>query len=274
MPTPARSASSIRFGDFELQLDAGELRRGGNRVSLPEQPLRLLEVLIAHPGVVVSREQLRERLWAADTFVDFEHGLNAAVKRLRDALGDSADQPQFIETVPKRGYRFIAPIDSDVADTIGTNGHGAKRRVRAGAAAFLLLIAGGVGWWLLAHGEDPTTAPTSSRLRRLTFDARLQTDPAFSPDGRFMAYASNVSGNFDIWIQDLAGGAPTRLTDDPRHDTQPDWSPDGRSILFRSERDGGGLFVISPQDRHVTRLTSSGYNPRWSPDGKSFAFGS
>ena len=264
-----------RFADFELDLDAGELRKGGARASIPEQPLRLLEELLEHPGVIVSREQLRAKLWPADTFVDFEHGLNAAVKRLRDVLGDSADQPRFIETVPKRGYRFIAPIDSDVADTIRTKGRGARRRVWAGAAAFLLLIAGGVGWWLLVQpGEDPAAAPASSRLRRLTFDARLQTDPAFSPNGRFMAYASNVSGNFDIWIQDLASGAATRLTDDPRHDTQPDWSPDGRSILFRSERDGGGLFVISPQDRHVTRLTSFGYSPRWSPDGKSFAFGS
>ncbi len=115
MPTPARSASSVRFGDYELHIDAGELQRGGHRVPLPEQPLRLLEVLLEHPGVLVSREQLRERLWTADTFVDFEHGLNAAVKRLRDALGDSAEAPQFIETVPKRGYRFIAPVQRDKA---------------------------------------------------------------------------------------------------------------------------------------------------------------
>src|SRR4029453_12414748 len=92
-----------------LNIDAGDLRKGGARVPLPEQPLRLLEVLVEHPGQVVSRDQLRERLWAADTFVDFEHGLNAAVKRLRDALGDSAERPRFIETVPRRGYRFIAP---------------------------------------------------------------------------------------------------------------------------------------------------------------------
>jgi DNA-binding winged helix-turn-helix (wHTH) protein len=86
------------------------LRRSGVRVAISEQPLRLLEVPVSEPGVVVTRDELRSRLWSADTFVDFEHSLNAAVRRLRDALGDSAEQPRFVETVPKRGYRFIAPV--------------------------------------------------------------------------------------------------------------------------------------------------------------------
>jgi Tol biopolymer transport system component/DNA-binding winged helix-turn-helix (wHTH) protein len=275
MLSPARSPQSVRFGDFELHLDAGELRRGGNRVSLPEQPLRLLEVLLEHPGVVVSREQLRERLWGADTFVDFEHGLNAAVKRLRDALGDSADTPRFIETVPKRGYRFIATVEGDGA-TKPADGRSAGTRPvgQWGLLAVLAVALLGVTWWWARRPADPENSPVPSRLTRLTFDKGLQTDPAFSPDGRFVAYTSNTSGNFDIWIAPLDGGAATRLTDDPAHDTQPDWSPDGRSILFRSERDGGGLFAISPADRHVTRLTTSGFGPQWSPDGRRFAFSS
>jgi DNA-binding winged helix-turn-helix (wHTH) protein len=105
MAPPARSAGAVRFADFELDVRAGEFRHRGLRVALPEQPFRLLEVLIEHAGEVVSREQLRERLWPADTFVDFEHGLNAAVKRLRGALGDSAESPRFIETVPKESQR-------------------------------------------------------------------------------------------------------------------------------------------------------------------------
>ena len=100
----------VRFGAFELDLSTGELRKGGVRINLPDQPLQVLKTLLDRPGELVTREELRQRLWSAETFVDFEHGLNAAVRRLRDALGDSADVPRFIETLPRRGYRFIAPV--------------------------------------------------------------------------------------------------------------------------------------------------------------------
>jgi TolB-like protein/DNA-binding winged helix-turn-helix (wHTH) protein len=101
---------SVRFGVFQLDLRTGELRKAGVRISLPEQPFQVLQALLERPGDLVTREELRQRLWPAETFVDFEHGLNAAVRRLRDALGDSADVPRFVETLPRRGYRFIAPI--------------------------------------------------------------------------------------------------------------------------------------------------------------------
>lgn len=97
----------IRFGVFEVDLDAGELRKRGARVRIQEGPFRILEMLLDRSGRVVTRQELRERLWAQDTFVDFEHGLNAAVNKLRDALGDSASSPRFIETIPRRGYRFL-----------------------------------------------------------------------------------------------------------------------------------------------------------------------
>src|SRR6185436_10534093 len=100
----------VRFGPFELDLRTGELRKSGVRISLPDQPFQLLKTLLDRPGELVTREELRRRLWSAETFVDFEHGLNAAVRRLRDALGDSADVPRFVETVPRRGYRFVAPV--------------------------------------------------------------------------------------------------------------------------------------------------------------------
>src|SRR5438445_5221960 len=92
-------------------------RKNGSRVGLQEQPLQILSVLRERPGEMVTREELRQRLWPADTFVDFEHGLNATVKRLRDALGDSADSPRFVETVPRRGYRFIAAINGTAEAT-------------------------------------------------------------------------------------------------------------------------------------------------------------
>jgi TolB-like protein/DNA-binding winged helix-turn-helix (wHTH) protein len=100
----------VRFGAFQLDLRTGELRKAGARINLPEQPLQVLKALLDRPGDLVTREELRQRLWPAETFVDFEHGLNAAVRRLRDALGDSADVPRFVETLPRRGYRFIAPV--------------------------------------------------------------------------------------------------------------------------------------------------------------------
>src|SRR5918997_1699239 len=100
----------VRFAAFELGLRTGELRRSGIKISLPDQPFQVLRTLLDRPGDLVTREELRQRLWAAETFVDFERGLNAAVRRLRDALGDSADVPRFVETLPRRGYRFIAPV--------------------------------------------------------------------------------------------------------------------------------------------------------------------
>ena len=102
--------SLVCFGAFELDLRTGELRKAGVRISLPEQPLQVLKALLERPGELVTREELKQRLWSAETFVDFEHGLNAAVRRLRDALGDAADVPRFVETLPRRGYRFIAPV--------------------------------------------------------------------------------------------------------------------------------------------------------------------
>ena len=108
-----RSASrTIQFGDFGLDLQSGELSRNGARLLLPEQLFRILSLLVRNPGTLVTRDDLRHELWPDDTFVDFEHSLNAAVKRLREVLGDSATAPTFIETLPKRGYRFIAPVIS------------------------------------------------------------------------------------------------------------------------------------------------------------------
>ena len=106
----ARLDPHVRFGAFQLNLLTGELRKSGARINLPDQPFQILKALLERPGELISREELRQRLWSAETFVDFEHGLNAAVRRLRDALGDSADVPRFIETLPRRGYRFIAPV--------------------------------------------------------------------------------------------------------------------------------------------------------------------
>src|ERR1700724_2351210 len=110
----AHSAKFIRFGVFEIDLQAAELRKQGRRIKLQEEPFQILVLLLDHRGGVVSRDDLRRRLWPVDTFVDFDHSLNTAVMRLREALGDSSENPRFIETIPKRGYRFIAPFEEVV----------------------------------------------------------------------------------------------------------------------------------------------------------------
>jgi cholera toxin transcriptional activator len=117
MPTPQASPAGriLRFGVFEVDLAAGELRKGGIRIRLQEQPFQVLAFLLERPGDVVTREELRQKLWPADTFVDFDHSLNTAVNKLREALGDSASSPRYVETLARRGYRFLAPIDRPVA---------------------------------------------------------------------------------------------------------------------------------------------------------------
>jgi DNA-binding winged helix-turn-helix (wHTH) protein len=122
----------IRFGPFEFQPDTGELRKHGLRLKLRGQPIELLTMLLQRPGEPVTREELQRRLRPADTYVDFEHSLNAAMKRLRAALGDSADAPRFIETLAGRGYRFIAPVSQPAEDEGAGRSHicGAVANVR------------------------------------------------------------------------------------------------------------------------------------------------
>src|SRR5271156_742132 len=111
MPTSAPRARPLRFDNFELDVRAGELRKRGVRLRLHGQPLQVLAALLSRAGVVVTREELRAQIWTADTFVDFDHSLHNAIARLREVLGDSAETPRYIETLPRRGYRFIAPVD-------------------------------------------------------------------------------------------------------------------------------------------------------------------
>jgi DNA-binding winged helix-turn-helix (wHTH) protein len=118
------SASSkgriLRFGVFEADLAAGELRKNGLRVRLQEQPFQLLALLMEKPEALVTREELRNKLWAADTFVDFDHSLNTAIKKIREALGDSAVNPRYVETIARRGYRFLAPVEIQSQTAMGT----------------------------------------------------------------------------------------------------------------------------------------------------------
>ncbi len=140
MSEPVHSPRAIRFGPYTLDLSAGELHKNDTKIRLPEQPFQILQLLLQRAGEVVTREELRQRLWSDDTFVDFETGLNSAVKKLRDVLGDSADAPRFIETLPRRGYRFMYPVNSEAAIT-GPVATGLRKWLVGGVAAGLLILA-------------------------------------------------------------------------------------------------------------------------------------
>ncbi len=153
MPPSSRTRSALtRFNVFEFDVDSRELRRQGVRVTLGEQPTQVLQRLLERHGELVTREELRAILWPDQTFIDdFDQGLNAAVKRLRDALGDSADAPQFIETVPRRGYRFIGrveepdPVQADACPLVH-RADAARREHRREHFGWLAVLC----WWFLA----------------------------------------------------------------------------------------------------------------------------
>jgi eukaryotic-like serine/threonine-protein kinase len=167
MPLETRSLRVLRFGTFEVDVRAGELRKQGVRIKLQEQPFQVLTVLLQRPGEVVTREELRSQNWPADTFVDFDNSLNTAINKLRDALGDSADSPRFIETLPRRGYRFIAPVTGVDGTTRGTaagvTAAAPPRNRKIVVAAAVLALAAGTAaglFWRSRHVHGLTEKDT------------------------------------------------------------------------------------------------------------------
>jgi DNA-binding winged helix-turn-helix (wHTH) protein len=158
----------VRFGPFEANLATGELRKKGMRMSLQRQPFEVLSMLLEQPGGLVSREQLRERLWPGDLFVDGEHGLNKAINKLRRALDDAGAQPRFVETLPRRGYRFIAPVTSVPAASDG--GLGASRILCDGRTIPLAF-----GTHIIGRDETATVSTDSQTVSRR--HARLVVTP-------------------------------------------------------------------------------------------------
>jgi Tol biopolymer transport system component len=250
---------------------------------------------VERSGEVVTRDELVAILWPTETEVDVEHGLNSAVRRLRDALGDSAERPVFVETVPRIGYRFVGTVhtpsptlpDGPHAAEIATAGlppvprpepspvsvaASAVRRWRLLAATILLIAAAAsvVAWRERQTKGNPNALHPEPV--RLTFEDGLQTDPSISRDGEWIAYTSDKSGNFDVWVRRISGGDPVQVTHDKAADYQPDWSPDGSRLVFRSERAGGGLFVTPVTGGNAQRISNSGFRPRWSPDGRQILF--
>jgi Tol biopolymer transport system component/DNA-binding winged helix-turn-helix (wHTH) protein len=275
---PSPSRLRYRFGIFEVDARSGEVWKNGVRLKIQDQPLQILLKLLECPDQLVTREELRSTLWPADTFVDFDNGLNMAIKRLREALGDLAEHPTFIETVPRHGYRFIAPVERGGQTVIsGSSGVRQESRVSLVRRASTLLVGlaflVAAGLFVYTRLQSPTSR-VQRALTRLTFENGLQAGATWSPDGRFIAYSSDRGGKFDIWVRQVSGGDAVQVTRRQGNNWQPAWSPDGKYIAYRSEGHEGGLFVVPTLGGEglERRLVAFGYHPRWSPDGSRILF--
>lgn len=227
------SNGNLRFGDCELDSHSGKLYRDGAPVRLQPQPLRVLTVLVERRGEIVSREELRERVWGEATYVEFDQGLNYCIRQVRLALRDNASAPRFVETLPKQGYRFIAAIEGGAELVTKPEEVPESRRARrsywiAAAAALLLMVALYIYGLLRSH-------PSALHYAQITDFVDSATDPVLSPDGRKVAFIRGDRGFLtadQIWIKMLPDGEPKRLTDDPRLKYGIAFSPDGSKIAF------------------------------------------
>ena len=196
MPSSAPRASALRFDNFELDVRAGELRKRGVRLRLQGQPLQVLAALLGRAGDVVTREELRAQIWTADTFVDFDHSLHNAIARLREVLGDSAETPRYIETLPRRGYRFIAPVEGVEIQTptrsappeqpseLPSGLMRTKSRTFLAGSVFTLLVAGSVFWLARPGAHGTNAAPRLNSIAVLPLE-NLSGNPSeeFFADG-------------------------------------------------------------------------------------------
>lgn len=310
MSAPSPVPDRLRFDDFEADLRTEELFRSGRRVRLPHQSFHVLAILLENAGQLVTREQLRARMWPAGTLVEYDQGLNAAIKRLREALGDSAEASRFIETLPKRGYRFIATIHSDAsrqppaiesppvavedvsgqppsADSSDVPASPDKVRPRhrtlivaAVGIVAILLVAGTLS---VAIDRALTRSPPEWKVVPFTSLPGEELAPTFSPDGSQIAFAWNGAAGagpqFDLYVKSLGSERLLRLTHQPSKRITPAWSPDGRSIAFiREEDQRAGIYVIpalgGAERRIVDGPIAVGIYRQisWSPDGRMLAY--
>lgn len=278
----------VRFGVFELDTQSRELRKGGARLNLQEQPLQILECLLEHPGELINRDELCKRLWPGGTFVDFEHGLNAAIKRLRDVLGDSADSPRFVETVPRRGYRFLAPVERSANGASERLAplvvrHNRRRLAWSGAAAILTILAGGALAMKLLQARPAvvaprTTSPVHSRPAQLSTLSGWSNWPSFSPDGGQVAFSRSKEGHHNspssVYVQLVGSSESRQLMTDATDDYGPSWSPDGQRIAFvRRSPAGDRIHLTTPLGGSAVKLSDFAAAPpiSWSPDGRYLA---
>jgi Tol biopolymer transport system component/DNA-binding winged helix-turn-helix (wHTH) protein len=276
MAVPANAGSwVIHFGVFEVDLRAGELRRNGRKVKLQEQPFQILAMLLERPGEIVTREELRAKLWSADTFVGFDHSLNSAIRRLRDALEDSAENPRFVETLGRRGYRFIGALDGGFAvDGIGIAA--VPERSKSSflrlwiAIAFLSPIVVVVLMWALLRHPGRRTEVIERKLTANSLENSVSS-AAVSPEGTYLAYADNTG----IYLKLIRTGETHPVPLPPNFSAHvDDWFPDGsRLLVSRAEQPGkASLWSISVFGGAPRQLADDASGGSLSPDGAHIAF--
>jgi Tol biopolymer transport system component/DNA-binding winged helix-turn-helix (wHTH) protein len=278
-----------RFDVYEVDTRRVELRRDGSPVKLREQSFLILVYLLEHAGEIVTREELQRVLWPSDTYVAFDHSLNMAVMKLRDALGDSYDTPLYIETIPKRGYRFIAPlsqaeemrnelersspsmngcnVEEQTAPAATANPAPFRRFGRIWAFASLIILVA-IGWVLLvrthrvlAPSHDAIQAFSNFRIVPITTAAGRAVSPSISPDGREVAFLWNGPDRkrYNLYVQTVGSETPLRLTDNRSGViTSPAFSPDGEEIAFtRCAVKNEGIYVMPARGGTERKLATS-----------------
>jgi DNA-binding winged helix-turn-helix (wHTH) protein/Tol biopolymer transport system component len=274
-----RTGQTIRFGAFDVDPLSGELRKSGTRIRLQEQPFKVLLALLERPGEVVSRDELRRRIWPEESFGDFDHAVSVAVGKLRTALGDSADTPRYVETLHRRGYRFVFPTSVPVGleavdaerSTLGQfpqkqtpgNPHAAEsRRVNSYAAVsvcFGLLTAIFAAYhWTHLKGPNLSKIVQISQWNKPMIGARL------SPDGQAVAFASPASGIDQVFLMLTSGGKPLQLTIDDGDKFVDGFSADGKEVYYGRNLSGGAASSLLGRDE-VWAVPTLGGSPRRVP---------
>jgi Tol biopolymer transport system component/DNA-binding winged helix-turn-helix (wHTH) protein len=285
MGMPVNTPRAWRFGVFELDAPSGELRRNGSAVKLREQPASILLLLLEHAGQMVTREQLRQHLWPSDTFVDFDHSLNSAVMKLREALGDSADKPLYIETIPRKGYRFIAPVSQP-----DTQNGGRSSPLTAGSEPAVSNTREQSNSSIEVPSNTPDEKQGSRRLLSRKVAVLIVCVVTAIGIAALMRSASLRSafqfGRPPKPSSDEPNRMPSNLrssilTSAPGDARSPSFSPDGRQIAFvwdGVERRHYDIYVQLVGSDTPLQLThhKSGDGlpgpPQWSPDGREIAF--
>jgi Tol biopolymer transport system component/DNA-binding winged helix-turn-helix (wHTH) protein len=273
-----------RFEDFEVKLETGEVWKAGRPLKVPDQPFKVLSALLERPGQIVTREELRQRIWPEKSFGDFDHAINLTMAKLRATLGDSADVPHLIETLPRRGYRFIAPLkeqsDSDPPPRKQAPTRTAGKKLWLIVVALALALLSAVTL-LRIFPTLPKQSPTAGEIVPLVSMPGLQGMPAISPDGSRVAFSYGGAPHPGIYVALIGGDKPLQLTND-EDDNYPTWSPDGRQIAFERFRQSDrqkSLYVIPAlggSERRVYTVSAPKWEPcnrmDWSPDGSSLIF--
>jgi len=275
MPLQSNLPQVLRFGVFQVDVRAGELRKNGVKLKLQEQPFRVLCLLLEHPGEVISRDELRNRLWPADTFVDFDHGLNAAIKRLRDALGESADTPVFIETLARRGYRFIAPVNGSPSPSAAEIAapHRNKSIFSTRRIVVFCLASVVIAVLLWTAWRRVPSRPTGVIEHKLTSNSSENTvsSAGISADGKYLAYGDDAG----IYLKLIRTGETHSIALPSNFSARvDDWFPDGAHLLVSREEEPGkaSLWSISVFGGSPRSLADDASGGSVSPDGAHIAF--